>query len=162
MTLLLARADGFGIRRLAAGDDRAPPKPAASRARPLTAAVPARLLVVEDDAFISMEIEDTLLGAGFKIVKIAVTAEEAIDAAVAAQPDLVLMDIRLLGPRDGVDAALEIRRRVDIPCLFASAHQDVAVRARAEAARPIGWLPKPFSPEQLLAAVDAALRALPG
>jgi two-component system, response regulator PdtaR len=120
----------------------------------------ARLLVVEDDVFIGMEIEDILRTAGHDVLAIAVSADEAVAAALDARPDLILMDIRLLGPRDGIDAALEIRQRADIPAIFVSAHQDAAVRSRAEAARPLGWVPKPFSPPQLLAALEAALRDL--
>jgi CheY-like chemotaxis protein len=117
----------------------------------------ARLLIVEDDWFIGIEIESVSEGAGYEVVDIVTTAEEAIEAALAHRPELVLMDIRLAGPRDGVEAAIEIRQRADIPSLFVSAHQDAGVRARAEAARPAGWLSKPFSDSQLLGAIRDAL-----
>jgi DNA-binding NarL/FixJ family response regulator len=68
------------------------------------------------------------------------------------------MDIRLAGDRDGVDAALEIFRTLGIRSLFASAHGDAQVRARAEAARPLGWVAKPYRVATLLAAVEEALR----
>ena len=65
---------------------------------------------------------------------------------------------RVLGSgRDGVDAAIEIRRRFGIASLFMSANQDPHTVARAEAADPVGWLPKPYAIETLLAAVEAAL-----
>ncbi len=136
-----------------AGSSEAPRHDAAEDA----AASPARLLVVEDDWFIGMEIESVAQGAHYEVVEIVTTAEEAVEAALAHRPELVLMDIRLAGARDGVDAALEIRRRAGIACLFVSAHGDAAVRARAEAARPAGWLAKPFSDSQLLGAIRDAL-----
>lgn len=118
---------------------------------------PASLLIVEDDWFIGAEIEAAAQAAGYRIVDIVATAERAVAAALEHLPDLALMDIRLAGARDGVDAALEIRRRADIPSLFVSAHQDPEVRLRAEAARPAGWLSKPFTDAQLLGAIRQAL-----
>ncbi|MEX0758129.1 MAG: response regulator [Tistlia sp.] len=119
----------------------------------------ARLLIVEDDWFIGQEIEAAALAANYAVVGIATSAEAAVQAALDQVPDLVLMDIRLAGTRDGVEAALEIRERADIPCLFVSAHRDEEVRGRAQAARPAGWLSKPFSDSQLLSAIRQALRA---
>ena len=72
------------------------------------------------------------------------------------------MDIRLAGDRDGIDAALEIFRTLGIRSLFASAHGDAQVRARAEAAQPLGWVAKPYRVETLLKAVEEALRELNG
>lgn len=78
------------------------------------------------------------------------SAEAAIEHAVASRPALVVMDIRLRGARDGIDAALEIYRRTGVRCLFATAHQDQAVRDRARPADPLGWLPKPYPPGALV------------
>jgi CheY-like chemotaxis protein len=117
----------------------------------------ARILVVEDEFLIALSTEDALSAAGHVVVGIAATFEEAVALAGEKRPDLVLMDLRLASRRDGVDAAIEIRARFDIPSLFATANVDPANRARAEAARPLGWLAKPYSPEGLVAAVAAAL-----
>ena len=62
-----------------------------------------RILVVEDDYFVALELEHRLLDAGFDVVGIATTAEEALDKARSGNPDLAVMDIRLAGPRDGID-----------------------------------------------------------
>lgn len=120
--------------------------------------VPARLLVVEDDWFVSMDIESALTEAGYEVVEIVRSADEAVRAAIRYRPDLVLMDIRLIGSRDGVEAAAEIRKETDIPCLFVSAHDDAATRARAAPSRPAGWLMKPFLTQHLLDAVSRAIR----
>ena len=70
------------------------------------------------------------------------------------------MDIRLIGRVDGVDAALEIFRDTGIRCIFATAHYDASVRTRAQAADPLGWLPKPYAPHALIAMVRHALAKL--
>ncbi len=67
------------------------------------------------------------------------------------------MDIYLPGKRDGVDAALEILQRFGIRSIFASAPADATVKARAESAQPLAWLPKPFNDRKLVATVKSAL-----
>lgn len=116
------------------------------------------ILLVEDDFLVGMEVEAGLEDAGFEVAGIAPTAEEAVELASARRPALVVMDIRLASDRDGIDAALEIFRTLGIRSLFASAHVDSQVRARAEPARPLGWVPKPYRVETLLAAVREALK----
>ena len=116
-----------------------------------------RVLVVEDEWFIAMETEAVLQAAGYTVVGIAGTADEAVALAERERPDIVLMDIRLRGQRDGIDAALEIRRRFGLACVFATAHTEPHLRERAAAAEPRGWLVKPFSDGQLLRAVSTAL-----
>lgn len=116
-----------------------------------------RILVVEDDWFAGMDMEAALDQAGYDVMGVVMSAEEAIESAGESRPDLVLMDVRLVGARDGVDAALEIARRFGIRCLFVTAFVDPALKARAEPARPLGWLTKPISGETLVAAVRDAL-----
>lgn len=127
---------------------------------PLAAA--HRILVVEDDFLISMSVEDALVHAGFEVVGVSRTAEDAIAAAAALRPALAVMDIRLAGKRDGIDAALEIFRRFGIRCIFATAHADTDIQARALAAAPLGWLQKPYSTGALVDLVRAAARTVEG
>lgn len=122
--------------------------------------VATRILVVEDNWFAAMDMQAALQDAGYDVLEIATSATEAIDAAGDGKPNLILMDVRLVGHRDGVDAALEIRQRFDIQCLFVTAYVDPALRSRAEAARPLGWLTKPIAGENLVAAVREALGRL--
>lgn len=112
-----------------------------------------RLLIVEDETFVALDVEQTLQGAGYEVVGLASSADEAIQQAAALRPDMILMDIRLLGQRDGVDAAVEIYERFGIRCLFASAHADAETRSRAAAAQPLGFLSKPFTRKALVDAV---------
>ncbi len=118
------------------------------------------ILLVEDDFLVGMEVETGLQEAGYEVAGIAATAEEAVELARQRRPALVVMDIRLAGDRDGVDAALEIFRTLGIRSIFASAHGDAQVRARAEPARPLGWVAKPYRVETLLKAVGEALGRL--
>jgi two-component system, response regulator PdtaR len=138
------------------GDGR-PPSPATRRSAPDPEARP-RILLVEDDYLVGMEVEAGLEEAGFEVVGVAASAEEAVRLAERCRPRLAVMDIRLAGDGDGVEAALDIHRRLGIRSIFASAHVDADVRARAAPARPLGWIAKPYRLSTLLAAVKKVLR----
>jgi DNA-binding NarL/FixJ family response regulator len=112
---------------------------------------------VDDELWATLDMEWVVQKLGHQVVGTASTAEKAIELAGRDQPDLVLMDIRLAENGDGVAAAIEIRRRFDIPSLFISAHDDQISRDRAAAARPWGFIEKPFSPESLSKAIETAL-----
>ena len=118
-----------------------------------------RILVVEDDYLVAAATSISLTNAGFDVLGIAGSAEEAVALAREKRPLLILMDIRLAGERDGIDAALEIFHSLGIRCVFATAYSDPRTRARAEAAYPLGWLPKPYAMEAaVLAAAEAVSR----
>jgi two-component system, response regulator PdtaR len=120
--------------------------------------LPIRILIVEDDFFVATALENHLQDAGYEVVGIAATAEEAIQIAGERAPALAIMDIRLAGPKDGVDTAIAISSLFQIPSIFATAHGDVETRRRAEKANPLGWVSKPYSNEAVVAAVRSALR----
>ncbi|MBB4571293.1 response regulator [Rhizobium leucaenae] len=111
---------------------------------------PTRILIVEDEYLIALEIEHRLRDAGFEVTGIAVTADEAISKAESDRPDLAIMDIRLAGRKDGVQAAIELFTKLGIRSIFASAHADAKTRERGSAASPIGWLQKPYTAEALI------------
>jgi DNA-binding NarL/FixJ family response regulator len=117
----------------------------------------ARILIVEDDYFVATALEEILVDAGFAVVGIAITAEEALHLATLHQPALAVMDIRLAGPRDGIDAAMELRSQCGIGSVFATAHGDKATRARAKDVQPLGWLTKPYSAKSVVETIRAAL-----
>ena len=116
-----------------------------------------RLLVVEDEFFLAVQIEEWLLDNGLEVVDVVHTAEEAVVVAETERPDLVIMDIRLASETDGISAALDILDRTGIRCIFATAFADAATRERGEKARPFAWLRKPFTADALLGAVKTAL-----
>jgi CheY-like chemotaxis protein len=128
--------------------------------RVFDAIVPGRrILIVEDEMFVAMDIEAAVNNAGHKVVGFAGTAERAVTLADETRPDLVLMDIRLPGDRDGVEAAIEIRQRFDIPSLLISGYADAETRARVEAARPLGFIAKPFDHALLALALNGGMRS---
>jgi DNA-binding NarL/FixJ family response regulator len=120
----------------------------------------ARLIIVEDDFLVALVMEAALRQAGFNIAGVANSAEEALKLAEEHRPALAVMDIRLTGSRDGIDAALELFATYGIRCLFATAHQDDATRARAQAANPLGWVAKPYTMASLVAAVQRSIAEL--
>jgi DNA-binding response OmpR family regulator len=118
----------------------------------------ARILVVEDDYFVSTYIEAVLGDAGFTLIGTVHAGEEAVQLAVDGKPDLVIMDIRLAGAMDGIDAAREILSLIGVRSLFVTAHSDEVTRARGAIAHPVGWLEKPFNGFDLLRTVRQALK----
>jgi len=120
----------------------------------------ARIMIVEDDYLVASEIESALADAGYEIVGVAASAAEALDIAAARHPILAVMDIRLVGPRDGIDVALELFGTHGIRCIFASAHQYPEARERARPAAPLGWVPKPYTMQSLLEVVRRAVSDL--
>ena len=116
-----------------------------------------RIVVVEDEAIVAMDIAATLRRIGYEVPAVVGNGPAAIDAAGRAAPDLVLMDIRLSGAMDGVTAACEIRERFNIPVVFLTAHADEATVERSSAAAPYGYVLKPFDEGELRRAVELAL-----
>jgi DNA-binding NarL/FixJ family response regulator len=118
------------------------------------------VLLVEDDFLVATEAENVLREAGFEVLGPASSAAEAVRIALSQRPALVVMDIRLIGSRDGIDAARQIYEMTGIRSIFATAHGSSETRARTDSIAPLGWLPKPYSPESLISTVKAALGTL--
>jgi DNA-binding NarL/FixJ family response regulator len=116
-------------------------------------------LIVEDDYFVAMALEHGLKEAGYNVVGIATSASEAIKLAQDCKPVLAIMDIRLGGNSDGIEAAITIAKLYNVPSIFATAHADDHTRQRGQAANPRGWVGKPYSPDVVIAAVRAALES---
>ena len=117
----------------------------------------ARILIVEDQKLIAADLENTLRKLGYAVVASVSSGEEAVAAADAARPDLVLMDIRLRGDLDGVETAAAIRQRMDIPVIYLTAYADEQTIRRAKATSPFGYLVKPFNERELRAAIEVGL-----
>jgi len=83
-------------------------------------------MIVEDEAIIAMETESQLKSLGYEVTSIVDTGEKAIKKAEIDKPDLILMDIRIKGDMDGIDAAEIIRNRFGIPIVFSTAYLDKA------------------------------------
>lgn len=118
-----------------------------------------KILVVDDELWSALDMEWVVRKLGHEVVGPAARAEEAIRLAEEVHPDLVLMDIRLANDGDGIGAAQVLRERFEIPSIFVTAHGDLKTRNRAAAAEPFGFIEKPFTPESLARAIEAALTA---
>lgn len=106
--------------------------------------MPKRLLIVEDDELTAELNRRVVARLGFEVCGVATSAAEAVRLAHAERPDFVLMDIGLPGPRDGIQAACEIRQRLGIPSLFLTGETGAEIRSRAAQAAPLGFLTKPL------------------
>jgi len=118
---------------------------------------PAQILIVEDEIITAQGIRHTLTRVGYEVPDIATSGQEAMDKTGKLQPDLVLMDIRLKGEMDGIEAAGLIRAQFDIPIIYLTAHTDEETLARARLTEPAGYLLKPFTPDALRSTLETAL-----
>jgi PAS domain S-box-containing protein len=118
---------------------------------------PARILVVEDDRVVARDIQEQLKRIGHSVAAATARGEDAVVLAAQLQPELILMDIRLEGELDGIDAAAEIRTSSKLPVLFLTAYSDEDTVVRASQAQPFGYLLKPFDESQLRTAIEIAL-----
>jgi PAS domain S-box-containing protein len=116
-----------------------------------------RILVVEDQRLIAADIEATLVRIGYEVVGSVASGEEAVTEALRLRPDLILMDIRLRGAMDGIEAAARIRELLDIPVVFLTAYADEPTVLRAKGTAPFGYVLKPFNERELRATVEVAL-----
>jgi two-component system cell cycle sensor histidine kinase/response regulator CckA len=116
-----------------------------------------KVLIVEDETLIAEEISERLRRAGMLIVDTVHSALAAINAVSHRQPDIILMDIRLKGAMDGIEAATVIRQRWHIPVMFLTAHSDHETLRRAKGSEPFGYILKPFQERDLLVAIEMAL-----
>lgn len=118
---------------------------------------PASILVVEDEGIVAQEIKSRLEKNGYAVCGVAHDGETAIAHAAALQPDLILMDIRLKGEMDGIEAAGRIRDRFSIPVVYLTAYTDAATLERAKVMEPFGYVVKPFETRSLLVSIEIAL-----
>jgi CheY-like chemotaxis protein len=116
-----------------------------------------KILVVEDEVVVAMEIRKRLASLGYDVTAAASTGEEALSRAAETKPDLVLMDILLKGEMDGLQAGQKIRSDFAIPVIYLTAHSDEATVQRAKLTEPYGYLVKPFDERALWTTIEVAL-----
>ncbi len=117
----------------------------------------ARILVVEDEGLVAKDIQNQLEHLGYTVPAVASSGEEAIRKAAETLPDLVLMDIRLKGEMDGVEAAAQIRDRFNIAVIYVTAYADDETLQRAKITQPFGYILKPFETRELHSAIEMAI-----
>ena len=116
-----------------------------------------RILVVEDERIVAKDLELRLVSLGYLVVGSVATGEDAVRLAGEKQPDLVMMDIRLRGEIDGIEAADQIRRRFQLPIIYLTAHSDEETLRRAQFTEPHGYLLKPFQERELRTVIEMGL-----
>ena len=116
-----------------------------------------KILIVEDETIIAMEIGKDLELAGYTIIETVVSGEKALDVIQGNRPDLVLMDINLQGEMDGIEAAENIANISDIPVIFLTAFNDEETFRRAKATSPYGYIMKPVNKRDLETRIEIAL-----
>jgi PAS domain S-box-containing protein len=117
----------------------------------------AKIIIVEDEAIIGIEIEQQLQSLGYEVTSIVDTGEYAIKKAEEDKPDLILMDIRIKGDMDGIETAEEIRNRFGIPVIFSTAYLDQERIERAKITMPFGYVLKPIQERDLKVTIEMAL-----
>ncbi len=116
-----------------------------------------KILVVDDEVIITLQLEERLKRMGYEVVGRASSGEAAVELATRVTPDLVLMDIVMPGQHDGIAAAHTIITELDIPVLFLTAYTDDIFLDRAKTVEPHGYIVKPFHDREIKAAIDLAL-----
>ena len=117
----------------------------------------SKILVVDDEAIITMQLEERLTIMGYTVAGMAASGEDAVDKARRIRPDLVLMDIVMPGKMNGIEAGTIITQELDIPVVFVTAYADDAIIEKAKTARPYGYIVKPFNELEIKAAIEVAL-----
>ncbi len=116
-----------------------------------------RIAVVDDEMIVAKDLESILRRLGYEVSGTAPSGQEAIALASALKPDLVLMDIRLRGELDGIEAARQIQHQLDVPIVYVTAYADEATLERARETHPYGYLVKPVQENALRSTVSTAL-----
>lgn len=115
----------------------------------------ARILIIEDETVIAMDLGDIVTAIGHQVCGVEITANGAVEAAERERPDLVLADIQLADGSSGIDAVKEILASFDVPVIFITAFPDRLLTG--ERPEPTFLITKPYSPDMVRAAVSQAL-----
>ncbi len=116
-----------------------------------------RLMVVDDEAIITMQLGMRLRAMGYDVVGTASSAEASVRMAKDFSPDLILMDIVMPGDIDGINAAEIIKAEMDIPIIFLTAYTDDEYIKRAKSIEPYGYIVKPYSDNEVKANIEIAI-----
>jgi CheY-like chemotaxis protein len=116
-----------------------------------------KILVVEGEAIVAKDIQNTLKSLGYNAPAIALSGEEAINKSEEINPDLLFMGIVLKGEMDGIEAAEKIRNHFNIPVVYLAAYMDEKTLQRAETTGLFGYILKPFEERELHATIETTL-----
>ena len=117
----------------------------------------AKILIAEDTRIVALDIQSRLRDWGYAVPAVVSSAEEAICKAAETGPDLMLMDIKLKGKMDGIEAAAYIKAQFGIPVIYLTAYLDRDTLQRARSTEPLGYVTKPFEERELATTIERAL-----
>lgn len=117
----------------------------------------AKILIVEDETVVGMELQASLEDMGYSVTSQATSGTQAIRKAEMDKPDLVLMDIMLNDDMTGIEAAHHIYTQFDIPIIYLTANSDTETLEKAKVAEPFGYLLKPYNHQELHSTIEIAL-----
>ncbi|WP_052309870.1 response regulator [Methanocella arvoryzae] len=116
-----------------------------------------KVLVVEDEAIVQLDIKNRLINLGYDIVGTIAYGEEAVKKVSTDSPDIVLMDIGLKGKIDGIEAAKQIKAIHNIPIIYMTANSDYTTLQKSKITGPFGYILKPFDEREMRTTIEMAL-----
>lgn len=120
-------------------------------------AIPASILIVEDEGIVAQDLKEALTRLGYRISGVASEGTQAVAMATQLQPELVVMDVSLRGEVDGIQAARMMQEHSHVPIIFLTGHRDSETLQRAVLTGPLGYLIKPFQEDELRCAIEVAI-----
>lgn len=115
-----------------------------------------KILIVEDEIIVAMEIEFALKSKGYSVIGKAPTSEKAIELAQKFLPDVILMDVNIKGNSDGIGTSREILKHYQPAIIFISAYTDSETINKMKTIQPHYFLPKPYSQNELIGIITKA------
>ena len=117
----------------------------------------ARILIVEDEAIVAVDVQKTLQKLVYEVPAIVFSGEEALRKTEELHPDVVLMDIVLRGQMDGIETAREIQERFGIPSIYMTGYSEEFIE-QLNTVKPLFYVIKPVAINELIAAIDSVLK----
>jgi CheY-like chemotaxis protein len=112
------------------------------------------IMIVEDESILAMLVEMKLKRKGFSVLEPVATGEDAITVADKNKPDVIIMDIRLAGVIDGIEASEKICKKYNCSIVFTTGYSDDAIHKKALALKPLAYLTKPYEINQLVSLIE--------
>lgn len=116
-----------------------------------------RILIVEDERVVAEDLKRILMKMGYAVTGVVSSGDEALESVRATTPDLVLMDIRIKGPQDGIEVAEHIYAEFGVPVSYLTAYADAPTLERAKGTMPFGYILKPFEARSLQTTIELAI-----
>jgi AmiR/NasT family two-component response regulator len=115
-----------------------------------------KCLIVEDEFVVAENLRTDLVSMGYEVTGLVASGKESLNLVKKNRPDIVVMDIKILGDMDGVDIAVQLRKEFGIPVLFLTAFAEESYLERAKLAEPLGYIVKPYDRVGLRAGIEMA------